>query len=648
MKEQLPNWRRSRYGLAGFFILSFLAATFVLRAVLFLAFGPGGVPPVEAVKLFAAGTHRDLFVALVLTLPLLGWFLVIPNRWFQTRWHRMLIFGGFLLFWAGQSFLLAAEFFFFEEFRSRFNTVAVDYLLYPHEVFINIWDSYPVPAVVAGCAVAGAVWLGLALRLFRAEWSAPAPVGRRFAWFGGTAVLALLLSQTVSLKGARVSAERTLNEIANNGALAFVSAIWTRHLDYPVFYRTLPRGEAYQRTRKLLSEEGTEFTTDPFSLRRKIAGDAARPKLNVVVLLEESLGSEFWGSLGRPGETLTPEMDRLANEGGLLFTNIYASGNRTVRGLEGVLSSFPPLPGDSIVVRDRSENVETLARVLKRDGYTTEFLYGGRGVFDGMRSFMLGNGYDRFIELKHFPKPAFTTIWGVSDEDLFAKAIEECREMAKTGRPFFATCLSVSNHKPFTYPAGRIPENPDERKREYAVKYSDYALGQFFKAAKKEAFWTNTVFVVVADHGARVYGSQSIPIKSYEIPLLIAGPAVVKEPGRLPQWGGSLDVAPTILGLLGRPYESMFFGRDLLKKPVEPPHLVLHHNRDVGMFANDRLAVLGLRRNVEFYGGNPKRVNMEKVRAPGDREKELEKDTAALFQVADDLYIARKYRIDGN
>src|SRR5438552_8284504 len=262
-------------------------------------------------------------------------------------------------------------------------------------------------------------------------------------------------------------------------------------------------------------------------------------------------------------------MDRLAAEEGLLFSNIYASGNRTVRGFEGVLSSFPPLPGDSIVKRDRSANVETVARVLKRDGYQTVFLYGGRGIFDGMRSFALHNGYDRFVEQKHFEHPTFTTIWGVCDEELFQRALEEFRSLSTAGKPFCATILSVSNHKPFTYPPGRIPEDPAQRLRNHAVKYSDYALGQFFRAAKKEPFYTNTIFVVVADHGARVYGSQSIPIHSYEIPLLIVSPAVIKTPGQLGQLGCSLDVAPTVLGLLGRPYQTLFLGRDLLRSP--PP-----------------------------------------------------------------------------
>jgi phosphoglycerol transferase MdoB-like AlkP superfamily enzyme len=329
----------------------------------------------------------------------------------------------------------------------------------------------------------------------------------------------------------------------------------------------------------------------------------------------------------------------------MLFTNMYASGNRTVRGFEGVLSSFPPLPGDSIVKRDRSEDVETIARILKRDGYSTIFLYGGRGLFDGMRSFAMSNGYDKFVEQKHFENPTFTTIWGVCNEDLYDRSIQEFRTLEASGRPFFATVLSVSNHKPYTYPKGRIPEDPDKRTRENAVKYTDYALGRYFKMLKNESFYSKTIFVVVADHGARVYGSQDIPIFSYEIPLLIIGPAVVTQPCQFPQLGCSLDVAPTILGLLGRPYQTMFFGRDLLNSSPDGGRVLINHNRDIGMFRDDRMVVLGINKMVEFYHGNPKREELRRVKDPDATDLELERDATAIYQVADDLYMHRKYRV---
>jgi phosphoglycerol transferase MdoB-like AlkP superfamily enzyme len=263
-----------------------------------------------------------------------------------------------------------------------------------------------------------------------------------------------------------------------------------------------------------------------------------------------------------------------------------------------------------------------------------------------MRSYAVRNGYERFIEQKHFAKPTFTTAWGVCDEDLMNRAVDEFRELNKSGKPFCATVLSVSNHKPYTYPKGRIPEDPDRQWRNYAVKYSDYALGLFFNQAKKESFWTNTIFVVVADHGARVYGKQSIPIHSYEIPLLIAGPAVVKAPARIGQLGCSLDVTPTVLGLLGRPYETLFFGRDLLKMQPEDGRVFLGHNRDIGMLSHDRLVVLGMMQTDQFYEGDPKKVDVSILQHPTEADRELEKDAIAIYQVADDLYTHKRYAID--
>ncbi len=642
----LSTWKRSRWGFAAFFLLSLFVAFSCLRLLLLLKFKPAGLlSPGEVAQMFLIGARNDLFVGLLMTMPLLLWLLMIPDRWFRARWHRVLFRLGFILFWAVEVFLLAAEFYFFDEFKSRFNTVAVDYLLYPYEVFVNIWASYPVPVVVTVCVACSLAWFYLAERLFATMWAQPGSFRARAIPPAAVIFACALLRPTIGLKGTHFSHDRVMNELANNGAISLVAAAWTHNLDFAAFYKTITKAEAYERVRKMMAAPDVEFKGSGENLERKIAGDPNKPKLNVVIFLEESLGSDFWGSLGRKKTTLTPEMDKLAAEEGMLFANIYASGNRTVRGFEGVLSSFPPLPGDSIVKRDLSDNVETIARVLKRDGYSTVFLYGGRGLFDGMRSFAIHNGYDRFIEQKDFPNPTYTTVWGVCDEDLFGRAIEEFRELSKSRKPFCATLLSVSNHKPFGYPEGRIPEKPD-RHRSNAVKYSDYSLGKFFREARKEPFWTNTIFVVVADHGARVYGKQSIPIHSYEIPLLIAGPAAVKTPGRVPHLGSQLDVAPTILGLLGRPYETLFFGHDLLKSPPENERAFLNHNRDIGMLARDRLVVLGLMQGEEFYEGDPKKVDMKPLAQPTDADRELQKDAIAIYQVADDLYVHKKYHLD--
>jgi phosphoglycerol transferase MdoB-like AlkP superfamily enzyme len=532
--------------------------------------------------------------------------------------------------------------------------------------------------IVAVCVVISLAWLALALFYFRQMWFQPVRARFRFAQFAIACVLfagvwitfnpqftvfadmanrdwsSVIDWITSSVGGTHFSPDRTLNEIANNGSMSFVNAAMTRDLDYSAYYLTMNKDAAYRRVRRLLAEPGADMTGQTNSILRHVAGDSSKPKLNVVILMEESFGSEFWGSLGRTN-TLTPEMDKLATTEGLFFTNIYASGNRTVRGFEGVLSSFPPLPGDSIVKRDHSDNVESIARILKRDGYNTIFFYGGRGMFDSMKSYALNNGWDRFLEHNppfndDFPHPNFATIWGVSDEEVYARAIQEFRALNNTGKPFLGTVMSVSNHKPYTYPPGRIPEDPLKPKptRNKIVKYSDWCLGQFFQAAKKEAFWTNTIFVVVADHGARVYGSQSIPIFSYEIPLVILGPAVVKSPARFGQLGCSLDVAPTVLGLLGRPYDTLFFGRDLLKENPAEGRVLINHNRDIGIMEQQRLVVLGLQKTEEFYSGDPKVADMEPLSSPTKTDREIETNAIAVYQVADDLYMHERYRIDGS
>jgi hypothetical protein len=701
-KELSPDdfpWKRSRSGFAIFFFFSLLVAFTFLRLVLFLRFGlrephVGG----SVIQIFLIGFHQDFFVALGMTLPLLFWIWIVPQKLFGKWPHRILFCLGFFLFWAVEIFLLFVEYYFFDEFRSRFNTVAVDYLAAPQEVAGNIWESYHVVPIVLICVVLSIGWLAWALFYFRQMWFQPVRARSRFAQFAIALVIFLGVWVTFNPRvtvfadmfardwsgcmdwitstvgGTHFSPDRILNEIANNGSMSFADAALTHDLQYDAYYETMDTAEAYRRVRHLLAEPGVDFTSQTNSILRHVVGDSSKPKLNVVILMEESLGSEFWGCLGRTN-TLTPEMDQLATNEGILFTNLYASGNRTVRGFEGVFSSFPPLPGDSIVKRDHSDNIETIARVLRRDGYNSIFLYGGRGMFDSMKSYALNNGWDRFLEHNppfndDFPHPNFETIWGVSDEEVFARAIKEFHALNETGKPFLGTVMSVSNHKPYGIPPGRLSEDAtaENAKREpglwhrfmiklgfstkpgatrnKAVKYSDWSLGQFFQAAKKEPFWTNTVFVVVADHGARVYGSQSIPIFSYEIPLVIIGPAVVKTPARVGQLGCSLDVAPTVLGLIGRPYDTMFFGRDLLKEQPTEGRVFINHNRDIGIMEHQRLVVLGLQKTEEYYSGDPKVANMELLSGRTKPDEEIETNAIAVYQVADDLYMHDRYRID--
>lgn len=643
-----PSDRGSWWDRLGFVVvqaLFFLALASTLRAVLWERFGPEAAQTGRVIaRVFAVGFHFDLVVASALFAPLALWMSLVPARWLAARWHRFTLWGACAAGWFLICFVHVAEFYFFKEYLSRFNTVAIDYLHYWTEVSGNISESYPVGDIVALCALGTAVVVFLSW-----HFATPRPgrgLVRRGAAGLGWIAAGTGLAFTLSLAEVRFSTERLVNEIAANGLVSGLTALLTRDLEYAVFYPTTDRDSAWAKARAAIATPDTQLVGRPDSLVRHVAGDAVRPRLNVCVMLEESFGSEFWGILNdrKLDKSLTPRLDQLARSDGWLFDRIYADGNRTIRGIEAVLASFPPLPGDSIVARTRTHGMDTLATVLGRDGYSSTFIYPGRGFFDDLRNFAMHNGYERFIEQKDFVAPVFTNTWGVSNEDLYDRALAEMRAMHASGQPFLITTLSVSNHQPFTYPEGRIPEPPKQRSRKNAVKYCDYALGRFFDAVKREEFWKDTIFVIVADHGARVYGSQTIPIRSYEIPLLFVGPAVIEKPRLDNTLGCQLDIAPTVLGLIGRPYDTTFFGHDLRHVPPHQQRVLLTHNREIGIYRDERLVTFGLNKTITAFAGDVKTANLKPLPHLDETARALADEATAIFQTADELYNTQRYQ----
>lgn len=639
MIKRLPARAPLLVSMAGFWV----ATMGLFRVFLFAVFAPDGSGAMAFAHAMFVGLRLDLAAASWFFLPLALWLCVLPDRAYRSKFHRGALRGAFVLWATHHWFNFAMEYFFFEEFQSRYNNVSVDYLLYPHEVFVNIWESYPVVPFVLVCLLLGAGTY-LAFRgMFFPEGEPATTLKTRAKELGVYLACGLVFTQSVGYNSARFGDDRVIREIALNGPYAFAWAAWSRELDYRGFYKTMDLDAAYARTRALLAEPGVEYVEDGRSIRRRVpAGPGwAKKKKNLVIVLVESFGSEFMVSLGREGESFAPRMDAMKGKS-VFFTDFYATGNRTVRGLEGTLAAFPPLPGDSIVKRKKSSNVATVGRVLRDHGYETMFLYGGVALFDGMRRFTSGNGFDRIVEQVDFEDPVFKTIWGVSDEDILNRAIEEFRRLERVGKPWHTTILTVSNHKPYTYPEGRIDKDPNAHSRHHAVKYTDWALGEFLDKLKKEPYWDDTVVAVLADHGARVYGSPAIPIHSYECPWIITGGGVAaKTVGTL---ASHVDVAPTLLGMLGAPYVSTFFGRDVFKTAASAAFVPMNHNRDVGLMRDGKMVVLGLQRIVEYWNLDPKTRDLVRAEKTPAHE-ELEKDAVALFQVADDLYVHENYNV---
>ncbi|MFP5305846.1 MAG: LTA synthase family protein, partial [Gammaproteobacteria bacterium] len=588
-------------------------------------------------------TLNDLVESVYLLLPL-SLFLALSAH--GGAWRRSLLAAGVWTMVAGMLFVAASEYFFFEEFASRFNLVAVDYLIYPTEVIGDIRDEYPVGPLLAAIAIIAAVATRLLWPYLQSHLQATPSRAHRLATLAAHASLAAAITALWTTDALALSGNRAANELTANGPARFFAALASNHIDYPAFYRTVDAQTAIERLTADLGRGGGHFV-DPAGAdltRRFDANPAGLGRLNVVVLVEESFGAGFVGAYGDT-RGLTPEFDRLAREG-LLFTRAYATGTRTVRGLEAVSASLPPIPSESIVKRPHNEDIATWGKVMNRLGYRSSFLYGGYGAFDNMNHYFGSNGF-AILDRAQMPKPQFANVWGMSDEDLLRNAVEYFDAQARQDAPFFAVVMSTSNHKPFTFPDGVDGVPARGGGRSAGVRYADHAIGEFMRAAKQRPWFRGTLFVLVADHDARVYGRTEIPLNTYEIPLLLYAPAHLA-PGRVDTPTSQIDVAPTVLGLLGLAYEAPFFGQDVLAWPKDAPRtLLFNHNHDVAALSGDRLCILGLRKTAkcqhyERLPGPPSGQTTQLSEVPDDPA--LIELAVAYYQTAYEQFTQRRYR----
>jgi phosphoglycerol transferase MdoB-like AlkP superfamily enzyme len=232
----------------------------------------------------------------------------------------------------------------------------------------------------------------------------------------------------------------------------------------------------------------------------------------------------------------------------------------------------------------------TLAAGLKEQGYNTEFVYGGEAHFDNMRSFFTGNGFQNIVDRAQM-KPKFEGSWGASDEDLFDKSLERLKLLHAQDKPFFSLIFSSSNHEPFEFPDGKIDLHDTAKQTvNNAVKYADFALGKFIAAAKKEAYWKDTVFLIIADHDTRVYGNSLVPIKKFHIPGLILGADI--EPKRVRTIASQIDIAPTLLSLMGVSSEHPMIGRDLARESEAPGRALIQFQNNFAYLEDGSATVL--------------------------------------------------------
>lgn len=619
----------------------YMAVSLLLRIVLSARFGfAAGMGVMEFAGSLFLGSVNDLVELSYLLIPLTIFLLVAPQRLLNSRTYRLLTHGAAFSILFGFIYLATVEYFFFEEFNARFNLVAVDYLIYPHEVFINIWESYHVGWILLAIGVIALLLYRLLDRwLVRRQPPPPLPVAGRLRILLAQTVVVVLLVITASTDSLAVFPNRVANEITANGLSSLFRALHTNELDYDRYYRTIDNGRALKLLRTGLAQGGGQFRSkDAADLNRSFpAKSGGLGKLNVVVIVEESFGAQFVGAYGdRRG--LTPAFDQLAKDS-ILFTNAYATGTRTVRGLEAITTSLPPIPSEGIIKRPGSEHIANWGAVMRRQGYRTSFLYGGYGLFDNMNHFFGNNGF-AVSDRRDIDNPRFANIWGVCDQDLFDHALDYYDREGATGMPFFSLIMTTSNHQPFTFPAGVEGVPPAGGGRLAGVRYADFALGRFMDHARQHNWYGHTLFVVVADHDARVYGREQIPLEHYRIPLLVFAPGRLAD-ARLTIPTSQIDIAPTVLGLLGLPYTAPFYGQDVLSAGADKNRPILvNHDHDVGLLVGDRLVVLGLHQEASTYRYDAGRELLQ----PLPPDPALTDMATAYYQTAFNLFAGHRYQ----
>ena len=547
-----------------------------------------GIPGSTLVEALATGVRFDLIiVGYLLLLPALA--LLLP-RGLRPRafWVAALTAASSLIVFAG-----VVELDFYHEFHVRLNSLAFEYLRAdPATVSSMIWNGFPVLRYLA-------LWLVLSLgagwayrKLDRITQPAPNEHGAGWA-LRIPMVLVVLLLLGVACRGtlrfgpplrwgdAYHSTFAFANQLGLNGVFTLAKAVAADGGEQSAHWlRVMPEAEALALTRKLVvtgSDRLLDAGTAPL-LRHHvpIAYPGPRPR-NIVFIIMESFSGEFVGALGHP-QGVTPAFDRLADEG-LLFERFFSNGTHTHQGMFASVACFPNLPGFEYLMQtpEGMHQFSGLGNLLSAQDFRNLYVYNGSFSWDNQNGFFGNQGFTHFIGRDDYVAPKFyDATWGVSDKDMFNRAAAELAALP-TDQPFFAVLQTLSNHTPYHLP-DPLPFAPvqgfgDLDQHLTAMKYSDWALGQFFEQARRAPWFDQTLFVVVGDHG---FGTSTqvtdIDLARFHVPALLIGPGIRAQFGaRSATVASQVDLVPTAISQLGEPFTHQCWGRDLLALPADDP-----------------------------------------------------------------------------
>lgn len=543
----------------------------------------------------AGGLLPVMFGGLRIDVCSIGMFSVLPaalSFWFGHRPLAVRLTAYWFRFcWMLYVLLEVSTPQFIAEYDTRPNRLFFEYLVNPREVASMLWEGYKLVLLAAFIVLALAAWGSR--KLFPTT-----VVDKRMGWLwrpvftfvviavGVLAIRGTLQHRPINPAMVAFSSDAMVNTLPLNSLYSVIDAAYkvSNEISSASLYGDMPVDEMNTIVRTDAGFSGPPLDARLPSLHAQQATARHEKPRNIVIILQESLGAQFVGSLG--GRDLTPQIDRLSKEG-WNFTRAYATGTRSVRGLEAVTAGFMPTPAESVLKQPRSQTgFFTLAELLGTKGYESRFIYGGEAHFDNMRAFFLGNGFNRVIDRKDFKNPVFVGSWGASDEDMFN---ELDRELRKDGdKPTFTLAFSVSNHSPWEYPEGRIKPVGDPATVDNTVRYADWAIGNFFDKARQAPYWKDTLFLVIADHDARVFGANLVPVKHFRIPAFLLGADIA--PRKDDRIVSQIDMGPTLLSLAGIDSVHPMLGADLTQR--DPNRAMMQYGENFAYLKGDELLVI--------------------------------------------------------
>jgi phosphoglycerol transferase MdoB-like AlkP superfamily enzyme len=574
--------------------------SFITRIILLVKSWPSlELNALSFLGIFLIGFFYDLVVSCFFAIPVALYCWLMKDSIYQKKWHRIPLFILFFLL----SFVLllnaGSEITFWDEFSVRYNFIAVDYLIYTTEVLGNIWESYNIPLILSGVILATIAVVFLIRKKITASQQVSMRFAKRSVFFLAFLLVVAAAYFLVNNRVKNFSNNNYVNELGGNGVYEFGSAFWNNEIDYNRFYAVQNDTLNFKILKDMLQAPNATFTSNPLSIERVIKNDSAENKWNVVLISVESFSGDYLKHFGNK-QNISPFLDSLIPHS-LFFENFYASGTRTVRGLEALSLAIPPTPGQSIVRRPDNGGMFTMGNVLKTKGYDVNYVYGGNAFFDNMGKYFGGNGYT-VLDKRDIPEKYIhhTTAWGIDDEGAFDYTLEQCDKSFTSGKLFFNHIMTVSNHRPYTFPDGRIDILSSSQSIEGGVKYTDYAINKFLLDARQKPWFNNTLFVIVADHCSKSAGKTDLPVNRYHIPCFIYAPKLIT-PAIEQRLTSQIDLAPTVLGLMNLNYTSRFLGYDIYKTPAGKERAFISTYQDMGYIRDGKLVILSPQRKIESF-----------------------------------------------